>query len=136
MGRHEARNVSEPDEVNGADKRPSRSSGLTLVGLLGGAVAAAVLLGELTAPDPPPRPTTAAAPTHASNLPTTPEPDKSTRRDSSTRCPVPMGALTLGDHPRVRAKAIEHWDCAALAQGPWSVVIRASDGHPALEAPS
>lgn len=43
-----------------------------------------------------------------------------------------MGALTLGDHPRVRAKAIEHWDCAALAQGPWSVVIRASDGHPGV----
>jgi hypothetical protein len=118
--------MSEPNEVNGADDRPTRSSGLTLVGPLGGAVLVAVPFGQLTAPDPPPRPATAIAPTTTSGTLPTPEPDTTIDGDWS-RCPVVMGALALGDPLRVRAKAIEHWDCPSLAQGPWSMVIRASD---------
>jgi len=59
--------MSDPDEVNGADERPPRPSWLTLVGLLGGALLVAVLFGQLTAPDPPPRPATAIAPTTTSS---------------------------------------------------------------------
>jgi hypothetical protein len=42
---------------------------------------------------------------------------------------VPLGALTLGDHLRLPGWTIERWDCDALTLGPWSVVIRAADGH-------
>jgi hypothetical protein len=42
---------------------------------------------------------------------------------------VPLGALALGDHLRLPGWAIERWDCNALTLGPWSVVIRDSDGH-------
>ncbi|MHB8186442.1 MAG: hypothetical protein ACYDDU_10215 [Dermatophilaceae bacterium] len=49
--------MREPDEVDDREERPTRSSALTLIGLLGGAVLAAVLLGQLTTPDPVPRPT-------------------------------------------------------------------------------
>ena len=42
---------------------------------------------------------------------------------------MPLGALTLGDHLRLPGWAIEHWDCDALTLGPWSVIIRAADGH-------
>ena len=112
--------MSEPNEINGADRRPTRSSGLTLVGLLSGVVLAAVVLGQLTAPDPAARPKPAIAP----------EPATSIGVESAERCPLPLGALTLGDHLKVRGSAIDVWDCNALTQGPWSLVIRAS-GVPA-----
>ena len=64
--------MREPDEgqvedVDRHDERPTRSSGLTLVGLLGGAVLVAMVLGQLTAPDPAARPPTAAASTNATD---------------------------------------------------------------------
>ncbi len=126
--------MREPDEdrledVDSHEERPRRSSGLTLLGLLGGAVLVAMLLGQLTAPDPQPQTATAAATTTATDLPTGPAPDKPIGVESLKRCPVSMGALTLGDHLRLPGWTIERWDCDALTLGPWSVVIRASDGH-------
>lgn len=126
--------MREPDEgqvedVDSHDERPTRSSGLTLVGLLGGAVLVAMLLGQLTAPDPAALPPTAAASTNATDHPTGPAPDKPIGVESLKRCLVPLGGLTLGDHLRPPGWAIERWDCDALTLGPWSVVIRASDGH-------
>lgn len=120
--------MGEPDEgrledVDSNDERPWRSSGLTLLGLLGGAVLVAMLLGQLTAPGPQPRPPTTGAAT------TGPAPDKSIGVESLRRCLVPLGALTLGDHLRLPGWAIERWDCDAFTLGPWSVIIRAADGH-------
>jgi hypothetical protein len=129
MSRHEARKVSDPDEVNGADDRPTRSSGLVLAGLLGGVVLAAVLIGQLAAPESPPRPATAVAPTTTSNLPRTPEPETSTGEEPPKRCPMERGGLTLGHPLQVPGLAIDRWDCDALTRGPWSVVIRAPDGR-------
>ena len=40
-----------------------------------------------------------------------------------------MGGPTLGDHLKVPGTALERWDCAAPPKGPWSVVIRAAEGH-------
>jgi len=126
--------MGEPDEgrmedVDSHNERPTRSSGLTLVGLLGGAVLVAMLLGQLTAPDTPARPPTAASTTNATNRPTGPAPYKPIGVESLKRCLVPLGALTLGDHLRLPGWAIERWDCDALTLGPWSVIIRDSDGH-------
>lgn len=121
--------MREPDEVDNREERPSRSSGLTLVGLLGGAVLAAVLVGQLTAPDPPARSPTAVAPTNVSDLPTTTAPNKPIGVGSLKRCPVQLGGLTLGEDLQVPGSTSEIWDCDALTQGPWSLVIRAPDGH-------
>lgn len=126
--------MGEPDEgrledVDRDDELPRRSSGLTLLGLLGGAVLVAMLFGQLTAPDPQPRPPTAGASTTATDHPTGPAPDKPIGVESLRRCLVPLGALALGDHLRLPGWAIEHWDCDALTLGPWSVIIRDADGH-------
>lgn len=120
--------MRDPHELDNREKRPRRSPGLTFLGLLAGAVLAAVLLGQVADPDPSPRPPTPVAPTNASNLPTTREPDKPIGVESIKRCPVRLGGLALGDHLQVPAPALERWDCDAL-KGPWSVVIRATDGH-------
>jgi len=126
--------MHEPDEgrledVDRDDELPRRSSRLTLLGFLGGAVLVAMLLSQLTAPDPQPRPPTAGASTTATDHPTGLASDKPIGVESLKRCLVPLGALTLGDHLRIPGWAIERWDCDALTLGPWSVVIRASDGH-------
>ena len=121
--------MRDASEVDSRDARPTRSSGLTLVGLLVGAVLVAVLVGQLAEPDPPPRPPpTSVAPTNAFDLPVTPEPDVPIGVDSIRRCPVQLGGLTLGEDLQIRGSALERWDCDAL-KGPWSVVIRAADGH-------
>lgn len=123
------RDEGQVEDVDSHDERPTRSSGLTLVGLLGGAVLVAMLLGQLTAPDPPPRPPTAGASTTATDHPTGPAPDKPIGVESLRRCLVPLGAFALGDHLRLPGWVIELWDCDALTLGPWSLVIRAPDGH-------
>jgi hypothetical protein len=41
---------------------------------------------------------------------------------------VQLGGLALGDRRQVAKPALTRWDCAAL-KGPWSVVIRATNGH-------
>lgn len=120
--------MGEPDEVDGREARPTGGSGLTLLGLLGGAIVAAVLLGQLTSPDPSPPPRVAVAATNPSHLATGPAPDKPIGVESLRRCPVPMGGLTLGDQMQVRGSTVERWDCDAL-NGPWSLVIRATRGH-------
>jgi len=120
--------MHDPNEVDSRDARPVRSSGLTFVGFLAGAVLAAVLLGQVADPDPLLRPPTAAAATNASDRPTTHEPDIPIGVESLKRCLVHVGGLTLGDHLRVPGTALERWDCDA-ATGPWSVVIRPADGH-------
>jgi hypothetical protein len=119
--------VGEPDEVESRDGRPPRSSGLTLVWLLGGAVVVAVLLGQITSPDPPP-PLPVAAPTAATDGPTAPAAPKPVGVDSPERCPIHLSGLTLGDQ-QVRGLAVERWDCDDLTLGPWSIVIRAAGGH-------
>lgn len=120
--------MSEPDEVGGRDARPARSSGLTLVVLIGGAFLVAVLLGQLTAPNPPPGPPTAVATTSASDLPTTTEPDVPIGVESLKRCPVGLGGLDLAGDMRVPGSTYETWDCDVLTLGPWSLVIRATNG--------
>jgi hypothetical protein len=124
-----AADVRESDEVDSATTRQPRSSGLTLLGLLGGAVLAAMLIGQLTAPDPSPRPATAVAAPTASDRATTIEPDVPIGVESLKRCTVHMGGLTLGDHLQIPGYPLERWDCDAPPKGPWSVVIRAAGGH-------
>jgi hypothetical protein len=121
--------MGEPGEVESRDTRPPRSSGLTLVGLLGGAVLVAVLLGQLTAPDLPPRTPTTVATTNVSGLLEGQAPDQQVGVDPVTACEVQMGGLTLGVPPSVRGSAIEILDCGAPQDGPWSLVIRATGGH-------
>lgn len=123
MSPHEARDTSEPGEVSGTDARRTRSSGLRLVALLGVAVLAAVLLGQLTTSDP--RPTTAITPT-----PT----DTSTRAESLRPCPLDMGGLALSEGRLIGEWPVEMWDCQALTEGPWSLVIRGSDGQFGLKS--
>lgn len=121
--------MHDPTEVDRGDARPTRSSGLSFVGLLMGAVLVAVLLGQLTEPDRASTPPAAAARTAAvSQLPETTEPDRAIGADSLKLCPVRLGGLTLGSRLLVQGWALERWDCIAL-KGPWSVVIRATDGH-------
>jgi hypothetical protein len=115
-------------EVDGRDGRPARSSGLTFVGLLVGAVMVTILLGQLTSPDPPPGPPKAVA-TGAPRPSATPAPDTPIGVDSIRQCMVRMGGLTLGDHLSVPGSALERWDCDGPPGGPWSVVIRAAGGH-------
>jgi len=121
--------VREPDDVDSATTRQPRSSGLTLLGLLGGAVVAAVLIGQLTSPDPAPRPPAEVATPTASDRATTKEPDVPIGVESLKRCMVHMGGLTLGDHRQIPGYPLERWDCDAPPKGPWSVVIRAAGGH-------
>jgi len=121
--------MHDPTEVDGRAARPTRPSGLTFVGLLAGAVLAAVLLGQLTNPDPSPRTPAAVATKTASDVATGPAPDKPIGVDSIKQCLVHMGGLTLGDHLKVPGSAVERWDCDAPPKGPWSVVIRAMGGH-------
>jgi hypothetical protein len=115
-------------EADSRDARPSRSSGLTFIGLLVGAVMFAMLLGQLTGPDPAPRPPAAVASTNAPAPPATPPPDIPIGVDSIRECTVHLGGLTLGDHLRVPGSALERWDCDA-PKGPRSLVIRADGGH-------
>lgn len=106
-------------------KPPARSSGLTLVGLLAGAVLVAIALGQLS-PEPSPR-TPAVALTTVPEPSATPAPDVPIGVDSIRRCQVRLGGLMLGDHLSPPGSALERWQCDAL-QGPWSVVIRATRG--------
>jgi len=121
--------MRESDEVDSATTRQPRSSGLTLLGLLGGVVLAAVLIGQLTAPAPSPRPPAAVATPTATDRATTIEPDVPIGVESLTPCTVHMGGLTLGDHLQIPGYPLERWDCDAPPKGPWSVVIRAAGGH-------
>ncbi len=102
--------------------------GLTFVGLLVGAVLAAVVIGQLTGPDPSPRPPNPVA-TTAPDLSATPPPDVPIGVESLKRCPVRMGGLVLGDRRKVPGSALERWDCDAPRRGPWSLVITATGGH-------
>jgi len=123
--------VHGPAEVDRGDARPTRSPGLTFVGLLLGAVLAAVLLdqaGHLAGPDPSQRPPAAVAATSGPDLPAATEPDRPIGVGSIRRCPARLGALALGDRRQVPKPTLERWDCDAL-KGPWSVVIRATNGH-------
>ena len=121
------------------DARPTRSSGLTFVGLILGAVVAALSLGQLgQLADPSQRPPAVVAPDVATttarpDLPATPEPDKPISLETIRRCPaqlggLQLGGLTLSDHRRVNGWSHVRWDCRAL-NGPWSVVVRAADGR-------
>lgn len=101
---------------------------MTFVGLLVGAVLAALLIGQLTGPDPAPRPPGPVA-TTSTDLSATPPPDVPIGVESLKRCPVQMGGLVLTDQRKVPGSAVERWDCDAPRRGPWSVVIRASGGH-------
>ncbi len=121
--------MRESDEIDGRDRGQPRSSGLTLLGLLGGAVIAAALIGQLTAPDPAPRSNAPLVTTPASDQPTTIGPDVPIGVESLKRCAVHLGGLTLGDHLENPGYPLERWDCDAVAHGPWSVVIRAVGGH-------
>ncbi len=120
--------MHDPTEVDRHEAGPARPSGLTFVGLLAGAVMAAVLIGQLNSPDPSPRPPKPVA-TTAPDPTATPAPDVPVGVDSIKRCLVHMGGLTLGDQLRVPSSALERWDCDAPPKGPWSVVIRATGGH-------
>jgi hypothetical protein len=124
--------MDDPAEVDGPDAPPRRSSGLTFVGLLVGAILVTVLIGQLSSPDPSPRPPTAVA-TTAPDLLSGPAPDKPIGVESIKRCPVQLGGLTLGDHRQIAGSALVRWDCNAL-KGPWSVVIRATGGSLGVDA--
>lgn len=110
--------MSERGEVGGSNARRTRRSGLRLVALLGGAVLAAVLVGELTTSDP--RPTAAITPT---------APGTSIKAELLRPCPAYVGGLALSETRLIGEWPVETWDCQALTEGPWSLVIRASDGH-------
>ena len=128
--------MHDPAEVDDGDARATRSSGLIFVGLLLGAVLVAVLLdqvGQTADPNPSKRPPAAAVATTTTtticpDLPATPEPDRPIGVESIRQCTVPLGGLALGDRRQVPEPALERWNCDAL-RGPWSVVIRATDGH-------
>jgi hypothetical protein len=121
--------MGEPDEVDTVAAPPGRSSGLTLLLLLAGAVAAAMLLGQLTNPARSPRPPVALATITGSDVHPGPVRPKPIGAESLKWCPQPLGGLTLADHARVKGLAVERWDCDVLTQGPWSIVIRAAGGH-------
>lgn len=120
--------MHDPTEVDGHEAGPARPPGLTFVGLLVGAVMAAVLIGQLTGPDPSPR-TPHAVSTASPDLSATPPPDVPIGVESLKRCPVRLGGLVLGDRRTVPGSAVERWDCDAPRRGPWSVVIRGPGGH-------
>jgi hypothetical protein len=121
--------MRDPTDRDGRDGRPTRSSVLTIVGLLVGAVLVAVLLGTLTDPDPAQQPPTAAVTTSAPDLRKTPGPDKPIGVESIDRCLVNLGGLALDDGRQVAMPAVDRWDCDAPHEGPWSAVIRATGGH-------
>ncbi len=118
--------MDDPTEVDSREARSTRSSGVTFVGFLGGAVLAAMLLGQLTDPGPSPQ-ASGAGPTNNASALLGPEPPKPIGVESIKECPVPLGGLVL-DPLRVPGSALERWDCDAL-NGPYSVVIRAAGGH-------
>lgn len=120
--------MREPGEGDRRDARTTRPSGLTFVGLIVGAVLAAVLIGQLTSPDLTPRPPGPVA-TTSPDLSATPPPDVPIGVESLNRCLVRMGGLLLSDRRKVPGTAVERWDCGAPGRGPWSVVIRAAGGH-------
>jgi len=120
--------MQDPTEVDERDARPTRPTGLTFAGFLGGAVLTAVLLGQLTDPGSLPKASGTSQTNNPSDLAVGPEPAKPIGVESIQECPVPLGGLVLGDHLRVPGSALERWDCEAL-KGPWSVVIRATGGH-------
>ncbi len=124
--------MNEPTEVNGRNTHAA-SSGLTFVGLLASAVVAAVLIGAITGPDPPPPNTEAVADESAPDLLTGPTPEVPIGVESLRRCPVQLGGMRLGNHQTVRGSALERWVCDAL-NGPWSLVIRAAGGNLALRS--
>lgn len=117
-----------PDEVERRDAPSASPSGLTFVGLLVGAVLAAVMIGQLTGPDPAPLLPGPVA-TTSPDLSAAPPPDVPIGVESLKRCLVKMGGLVLSDRGKVPGSALERWDCDAGRRGPWSVVIRASGGH-------
>lgn len=120
--------MHDPTEVDGHGAGQARPSGLTFVGLLAGAVMAAVLIGQLTSPDPAPRVQGPVA-TTSPDLSATPPPDVPIGVESLKRCPVRMGGLVLGNRRTVPGSAVERWDCDAQRRGPWSVVIRGHDSR-------
>lgn len=120
--------MHDPTEVDGHEAGPARPSGLTFVGLLAGAVLAAVVIGQLTGPDPSPRSPHAVSNT-SPELSATPPPDVPIGVESLKRCPIRMGGMVLGDRRKIPGSAVERWDCDAPRRGPWSLVIRASGGH-------
>jgi hypothetical protein len=93
--------MHDPTEVDGRDARPPRSSGLTLVGLLVGAVMITMVVGQLTDPGPPPHPPSSTVGGTASDLATAQEPPKPIGVESIRECPVHLGGLILGDHLRI-----------------------------------
>jgi hypothetical protein len=119
--------MQDPTEVHSRDARASRPTGLTFAGFLGGALLAAVLLGQLTDPGSLPKASVTSRTISSSDL-AGPAAAKPIGVESIQVCPVPLGGLVLGDHLRVPGSALERWDCKAL-KGPWSVVIRATGGH-------
>jgi hypothetical protein len=120
--------MQDPTEVDHRDARPTHPTGLTFAGFLGGAVLTAVLLGQLTDPGSLPKASGTSRTNNPSDLALGPEPARPIGVRSIRECPVPLGGLVLGDHLRVPGSALERWDCDAL-KGPWSLVIRAADGH-------
>jgi hypothetical protein len=124
---HDPTEFDDREAVDNREARPTRSSGLSFVGLLAGAVMIMVLLGELS-PGPSPRPPAAVAITTSPDLPAAPAPDVPIGVESLKRCPVQLGGLVVGEDLRVPGSALVRWDCDAL-KGPWSVVIRAAHGH-------
>jgi len=120
--------MQDPTEVDNRDARPTRPTGLTFAGFLGGALLTAVLLGQLTDPGSLPKASGRSQTNNPPDPAVGPEPAKPIGVESIQECPVPLGGLVLGDHLRVPGSALERWDCKAL-KGPWSVVIRATGGH-------
>ncbi|MEP7193069.1 MAG: hypothetical protein ABI903_09415 [Actinomycetota bacterium] len=144
--------MHDPTEVERPGSAPRRSSGLTFVALLVGAVLVAVLLGQLAGSDARRVPLTGVTPTRAPDLVSGPDPtdvlnlasgpDFADAPDLATtpqlrsraasgspaRCRSDVGGLALGSHLRVPAWALERWDCEAPG-GPWSVIIRGPGGR-------
>lgn len=120
--------MQDPTDGDIRDARATRPTGLTFAGFLGGALLTAVLLGQLTDPASIPKVPVTSHTNSSTDLAVGPQPAKPIGVESIQECPVPLGGLVLGDHLRVPGSALERWDCEA-AKGPWSVVIRAEDGH-------
>jgi hypothetical protein len=121
--------MHEPTDVDPPRPSPSRSSGLTLTGLLAGAaLLASVVFGQLADPSPSLPPSDAVATAGEQHILLTPEQDTAIGVDSTRHCPVELGGLVLGEDHGVHGWALERWDCDALA-GPWSIVIRAAGGQ-------
>jgi hypothetical protein len=120
--------MQDPTEVDNRDERPTRPTGLTFAGFLGGALLTAVLLGQLTDPGSLPKASGTSQTNSPSDLAVGPEPPKPIGEETIGECPVQLGGMLLGDLQRTPGSAVERWHCDAL-NGPWSVVIRATSGH-------